>query len=197
VDSAQLTNRIALTAALVVSVAVGAASSVAGPDQAGQPAGMAKGGKMSFFLRSQAFVEGGGIPVRYTCDGLNLSPELSWGGAPAGTKSYLLVVDDPDAPGGTFVHWVFLDIGAKTDALPEGQPATKLGIAGINDFGKSAYGGPCPPKGKGTHRYFFTLSALDVSSLGLGQGATLVQVNQKMTGHVLGTAKLMGRYTRQ
>ncbi|MBE3109137.1 MAG: YbhB/YbcL family Raf kinase inhibitor-like protein [Acidobacteria bacterium] len=176
---------------------MGAASGMALHNQAGQAAVAAKGGKMSFFLRSQGFVEGGGIPARYTCDGLNLSPQLSWGGAPAGTKSYVLIVDDPDAPGGTFVHWVLLDIGARTEALPEGQPATKLGIAGINDFGKSAYGGPCPPKGRGTHRYFFTLSALDIPGLGLGPGATLVQVNQKVTGHVLGTAKLMGRYTRQ
>ena len=152
---------------------------------------------MSFFLRSQAFVEGGAIPARYTCDGLNLSPQLAWSGAPAGAKSFVLIVDDPDAPGGTFVHWVFFDVSAKAESLPEGPTAAKLGTAGINDFGKSAYGGPCPPRGKGAHRYFFTLNALDIPSLGLGPGATLIQVNQKMSGHVLGTAKLMGRYERR
>jgi Raf kinase inhibitor-like YbhB/YbcL family protein len=155
-----------------------------------------KGGTMSFVLRSQAFVEGGGIPSRYTCDGLNLSPQLAWTGAPAGAKSFVLIVDDPDAPGGGFVHWVLFDVSAKTEALPEGPTAAKLGIAGINDFGKSAYGGPCPPRGKGSHRYFFTLHALDIPTVGLGPGASLIQVNQKIAGHVLGTAKLIGRYGR-
>jgi hypothetical protein len=152
---------------------------------------------MSFALKTQAFPESGTIPVRYTCDGLNLSPQLTWSGAPAGTKSLALVVDDPDAPGGTFLHWVLFDIGTKTEALPEGPTAAKLGIAGINDFGKSAYGGPCPPRGRGPHRYFFKLSALDTPSLGLTVGATVIQVNQKMSGHVLGTATLMGRYERR
>jgi hypothetical protein len=152
---------------------------------------------MSFALKTQAFPESGTIPVRYTCDGLNLSPQLTWSGAPAGTKSFAIIVDDPDAPGGTFVHWVFFDVASKLEALPEGPTAAKLGIAGINDFGKSAYGGPCPPKGRGPHRYFFKLSALDTPSLGLTVGATLIQVNQKMSGHVLGTATLMGRYERR
>lgn len=151
---------------------------------------------MSFALRSTAFSDGSTIPSRYTCDGLNLSPPLSWTGAPANTQSFVLIVDDPDAPGGTFVHWVLFDVAGKTSALPEGQPAAKLGVAGINDFGKSAYGGPCPPRGRGAHRYFFTLNALDIPSLGLPPGATLVQVNQKISGHVIGTAKLMGRYGR-
>ncbi len=152
---------------------------------------------MSFTLKAQVFTEGTALPSRFTCDGLNLSPQLAWSGAPAGTKSFALIVDDPDAPGGTFVHWVFFDINAKTESLPEGPTAAKLGVAGINDFGKSAYGGPCPPKGRGAHRYFFKLNALDVPSLGLPVGATLIQVNQKMTGHVLGTATLMGRYERR
>ena len=151
---------------------------------------------MSFFLRSQVFVEGGTIPSRHTCDGLSLSPPLSWGGAPAGTQSFVLVVEDPDAPGGTFIHWVLMDIGAKVTALPEGQPAARLGIAGINDFGKSAYGPPCPPRGKGAHRYVFTLHALDLPSVGLGPGATLVQLNQKLSGHILATVKLIGKYGR-
>lgn len=152
---------------------------------------------MSFLLRSQAFVEGGGIPSRHTCDGQNLSPQLDWGGAPAGTKSYVLIVDDPDAPGGTFVHWILLDLAAKTETLPEGQAAARLGVAGLNDFGRSAYGGPCPPRGMGSHRYVFTLNALDIPSLGLRPGASLAQVKQKMSGHILATATLMGRYERR
>ncbi len=152
---------------------------------------------MSFALKAQAFTEGAAIPSRLTCDGMNLSPQLAWTGVPSGTKSFVLIVDDPDAPGGTFVHWVFFDINPKTEALPEGPTAAKLGVAGINDFGKSAYGGPCPPKGRGAHRYFFKLNALDIPSLGLPVGATLIQVNQKMTGHVIGTATLMGRYERR
>jgi Raf kinase inhibitor-like YbhB/YbcL family protein len=195
VDSRQSAGRLALAALLALIVGAAGVSFAAGRIQAGQPA--AKGGKTSFFLKSQGFADGGGIPSRYTCDGLNLSPQLGWAGQPAGTKSFVLIVDDPDAPGGTFVHWVLFDVSAKTEMLPEGQPAAKLGTAGINDFGKSAYGGPCPPKGKGSHRYFFTLSALDLPSLGLGPGATLVQVNQKMAGHVLATTKLMGRYERR
>jgi Raf kinase inhibitor-like YbhB/YbcL family protein len=152
---------------------------------------------MSFSLKTEAFSEGAAIPSRYTCDGLNLSPALTWTGVPAGTKSLVLIVEDPDAPGGTFMHWVFFDIGAKVESLPEGPTAAKLGVAGINDFGKSAYGGPCPPRGRGAHRYYFKLSALDIPSLGLAVGATLPQVNQKMSGHVLGTATLMGRYERR
>lgn len=152
---------------------------------------------MSFTLSTPAFPEGGGIPARFTCDGLNLSPEMNWSGAPAGATSYVLTVEDPDAPGGTFLHWVFFDIGAGTGGLPEGPPASKLGISGVNDFGKAAYGGPCPPRGRGAHRYFFKLSALDVPSLGLPAGATLMQVSRKMSGHVLGTATLMGRYERR
>ena len=95
------------------------------------------------------------------------------------------------------MHWVFFDVSAKTEALPEGPTAAKLGVAGINDFGKSAYGGPCPPKGRGAHRYFFKLSALYVPGLGLAVGASLIQVNQEMAGHVLATATLMGRYERR
>lgn len=158
------------------------------------PASPAKAGP--FALRSRGFGDGSSMPARYSCDGLNLSPELSWSGAPAKTQSFVLIVDDPDAPGGTFVHWVFFDIGGKLNGLPEGQPAVKLGVAGINDFGKIAYGGPCPPKGRGVHRYFFKLHALDVASLGLRPGATLPQVDKAMAGHILGTAQLIGRFGR-
>jgi Raf kinase inhibitor-like YbhB/YbcL family protein len=152
---------------------------------------------MGFTMSTPAFSEGGGIPARFTCDGLNLSPQLNWSGSPAGTKSYVLIVDDPDAPGGTFLHWALFDIGAGTEGLVEGPAAAKLGVSGVNDFGKAAYGGPCPPRGRGSHRYFFKLNALDVPSLGLSTGATLIQVNRKMSGHVLATATIIGRYERR
>jgi Raf kinase inhibitor-like YbhB/YbcL family protein len=152
---------------------------------------------MTFSLSAPAFPAGGSIPARFACDGLNLSPQLDWAGAPAGTMSYVLVVDDPDAPGGTFLHWVLFDIDARIKGLPEGAAAAKLGISGVNDFGKAAYGGPCPPRGRGSHRYFFKLSALDVPSLGLAAGATLAQVDRQMSGHVLATATFMGRYERR
>ena len=151
---------------------------------------------MALALKSSAVNDGGTIPARHTCDGLNLSPDLVWTGQPEGTKSFLLVVDDPDAPGGTFVHWVLFDIAATAKGLPEGPLAAKAGIAGMNDFGKPAWGGPCPPKGKGTHRYFFKLHALDTDTLGLRPGASLVLVEKAIKGHVLATAQLMGRYGR-
>jgi Raf kinase inhibitor-like YbhB/YbcL family protein len=170
-------------------------ASAAGAAQKARTAG--KGGKMAFTIKSTAFSEGANIPGRHTCDGVNLSPPLSWSGQPAGTKSFALIVDDPDAPGGTFLHWTFFDIAASVQALPEGQPARKLGQSGMNDFGKSAYGGPCPPPGRGSHRYFFKLNALDIPSLGLSPGATLTQIEQKIKGHILGTAELLGRYERK
>ena len=158
------------------------------------PAAVAKAGSLAF--RSRAFGDGASIPARYSCDGLNLSPELSWTGAPAKTQSFVLIVEDPDAPGGTFIHWVFFDIAGKLKGLPEGQPATKLGLAGINDFGQRAWGGPCPPKGKGVHRYFFKLHAVDLPSLGLKPGASLPQLQRAMNGHILATAQIIGRFGR-
>ena len=185
--------------AFIVLVSAGlAATGMASAEWGGQKAGAGgKGGKMAFTIKSTAFSEGANIPSRHTCDGVNLSPPLSWSGQPDGTKSFVLIVDDPDAPGGTFLHWTFFDIAASVQALPEGQPAAKLGQSGVNDFGRSAYGGPCPPPGRGSHRYFFKLNALDIPSLGLGPGATLIQIEQKIKGHVLGTAELMGRYERK
>ncbi len=198
-----------VTTGLVTAVwmlAAGGAASAIPPGQASKPAGtkpavakVAPAGVAkaeTFTLRSRGFGDGASIPARYTCDGLNLSPELSWTGAPAKTQSFVLIVDDPDAPGGTYVHWVFFDISGKLKGLPEGQPATKLGQPGINDFGKLAWGGPCPPKGKGVHRYFFKLHAVDLPSLGLRPGASLPQVQRAMNGHLLATAQIIGRFGR-
>src|SRR5512143_456320 len=124
---------------------------------------------MTFTLTISAFAEGGLIPAKFTCEGANVSPELRWNDAPAGTRSFALIVDDPDAPVGTFTHWVLFDIPADRAALAMGTGA--IGVPGKNDFGRAGYGGPCPPRGHGPHRYYFTLYALDIASLKLKAGA--------------------------
>jgi Raf kinase inhibitor-like YbhB/YbcL family protein len=147
---------------------------------------------MTIQLTSSAFKEGGNIPRRHTCDGEDLSPSLSWTGIPAGTHSLALIVDDPDAPRGDWVHWVLFDLLPDLDGLPEGVAGT--GTAGKNDFGRLGYGGPCPPRGS-NHRYYFKLYALD-QTLGLKPGATKVDVETAMTGHILAKGQVMGRYER-
>ncbi len=147
-----------------------------------------------FRVVSPAFAHGGIIPATYTCDGPNRSPALLWSGAPAGSQSFALIMDDPDAPGGTFTHWVVFDILGASSELPEGLRPRQVGTSGRNDFGRVGYGGPCPPSG--THRYYFTLFSLDVSSLRLAEGARRVDVERAMQGHVLDRTQLMGRYGR-
>ena len=148
-------------------------------------------------IRSSAFGSGERIPVKYTCDGADFSPSLEWTAGPAGTKSFALICDDPDAPMGTWVHWVIYDIPAAATMLAEGITREKDlpggGTQGINDFRRTGYGGPCPPGG--THRYFFKLYALD-AALGLKPGITKDQLLQAMRGHVLAEAQLMGTYKR-
>lgn len=146
---------------------------------------------MSLQLTSPSFQEGATIPTRYTCDGQNISPQLDWSGVPAGAKSLALIVDDPDAPAGTFVHWVLYDLAPDLTSLSEG---TGSGIQGVNGFGKKAYGGPCPPRGK-PHRYFFKLYALDVS-LDLKPGASKADLEKAMRGHILAQGQLIGIYGR-
>jgi Raf kinase inhibitor-like YbhB/YbcL family protein len=150
---------------------------------------------MPFVISSPAFTDGSEIPRRHTCDGENRSPLLTWRDAPTGTRSFVLIVDDPDAPSGTFTHWVLLDIPSGLTELSEG--VTGVGRGGRNDFGKNGYGGPCPPKGHGPHRYFFTLSALDIETVGLPDGATRSRVEAAMKGHAVATARLGGRYERK
>src|SRR5207248_10416734 len=156
---------------------------------------------MAFALTSTAFKEGAAIPVKHTCDGADVSPPLAWSGAPAGTGAFALIADDPDAPAGTWVHWVLYDLPGTASQLPESVAKTEvpseLGGAtqGKNDFRRTGYGGPCPPPGP-AHRYFFKLYALD-ASLKLKAGATKRDVEAAMQGHVLGTAQLMGTYARQ
>ena len=148
-------------------------------------------------ITSPHFPEGGSIPSQFTCDGSDRSPALAWSGAPAGTRSFALICDDPDAPAGTWVHWVYYDIPATVAGLPEGVSADTHpdpgGTQGTNDFRRTGYGGPCPPGG--THRYFFKLYALD-TVLGLSPGATKRQLLQAMDGHILAEARLMGTYKR-
>jgi Raf kinase inhibitor-like YbhB/YbcL family protein len=148
---------------------------------------------MAFRITSPAFADGADIPLRHTCDGDNLSPRLTWTDVPEGTRSFALVVDDPDAPGGTFTHWLLYDMPADGRELGQGGAT---GTSGRNSFGRNGYGGPCPPHGDPPHRYRFTLHALDVPSLGARNG-TREEVNAKIQGHVIGTAQLVGLYQRQ
>ena len=153
--------------------------------------------KMSISLTSSAFKEGELIPPRFTCSGENVSPPLAWGPVPAEAKSLALVVDDPDAPRGTWVHWVVYNLPAAARELPEGVPAqdaiTGGGRQGKNDFGQTGYGGPCPPGG--THRYYFKLYALN-AALDLPAGATKQDLLKAMYGHILDEGQLMGRFRR-
>jgi Raf kinase inhibitor-like YbhB/YbcL family protein len=149
-------------------------------------------------LTSTAFETENNIPMQYSCDGRNISPELSWSGAPAGTKSFALVMHDPDAPvGGGYTHWLAYNIPAAADHIPENAPNQDRlpggGIQGKNDSGTYGYTGPCPPSG--THRYYFRLYALDVE-LGPRAGTSKAAMEQSMQGHVLAQAELLGRYKR-
>ena len=152
---------------------------------------------MPFRLESPAFAEGATIPRLHTCEGADLSPALEWSGEPEGTKSFALIVDDPDAPAGVWNHWLLWDIPASTRALPQGFKTGQSGEGGTSDFGRLGYGGPCPPKGHGPHRYFFKLIALDVPSLGLRRGARRAELDRTLAGHVLAEAQRMGTYERK
>ena len=153
--------------------------------------------KIEMKIESAAFKEGSMIPVKYTCDGDDISPPLNWSGVPEGTQSFALINDDPDAPVGLWVHWVLYNIPADTSELHENIPTDKKlkdgSKNGINSWRRYGYGGPCPPGG--THRYFFKLYALD-SVLDLKHGATKVKLEKAMEGHILVQAQVMGRYKR-
>ena len=148
-------------------------------------------------LTSSAFSEGALIPVQYTCAGGDFSPPLAWSDLPAGAKSLALIADDPDAPVGTWVHWVAFNLPVTGRGLPEGIKDEKRlsggGIQGTNSWRRSGYGGPCPPSG--THRYFFKLYALD-TILALDNKAAAKDVESAIKGHVLAEAQLMGRFKR-
>lgn len=150
-----------------------------------------------FILTSSAFLQGDPIPASYSCDGENASPRLTWTNPPAGTQSFALIFDDPDAPGGTWVHWVLFNLPAETRSLPADiAPDSTLanGAAhGSNSWGSIGYGGPCPPGGE--HRYFFKLYALD-NVLDQEVGATKEQLLEAMDDHIVAVAELMGTYSR-
>jgi Raf kinase inhibitor-like YbhB/YbcL family protein len=149
-------------------------------------------------ITSPAFTNDTNIPSKFTCDAgmQNPSPALSWKDAPAGTKSFVLIMHDPDAPmAGGFTHWVLFDIPASTTGLPEGFQAGSVGVSGNHGMRRPGWFGPCPPSG--VHHYHFMLSALDVEKLGLEAGATKADVDKAMQGHVLGSADLVGLYQRQ
>lgn len=152
---------------------------------------------MEMKITSQAFEDEGMIPEKYTCDDINVSPPLAWSPGPEGTRTYALICDDPDAPMGTWVHWVLFDLPVNVNELPEGVPPERDlesgAKQGMNDFSKIGYGGPCPPGG--THRYFFKLYALD-TEVDLEAGATKSDLLRAMEGHILAENQLMGKYQR-
>jgi len=148
-------------------------------------------------LFSSAFKQGDFIPRKYTCDDADVSPPLFWEKVPDGTASFALISDDPDAPMGTWIHWVLFNLPASLRSLPENVPKDRElpdgSMQGITDFRRPGYGGPCPPGG--THRYFFKLYALD-TMLNLEPGSTKTSVVMAMQGHILDQCKLMGKYRR-
>lgn len=153
---------------------------------------------MAFRIESLAFQHGTSIPRKHTCDGADVSPALRWSEAPPGSKGFALICDDPDAPAGTWVHWVIYGIPTSASGLPEGVPHTP-GLPdgskqGLNDFRKTGYGGPCPPRGR-PHRYVFRLYALSAEP-GLGPGAGKAQLLRAIEGKVLAQAELVGTYGR-
>ena len=150
------------------------------------------GKEVQMKISSTAFEHNGQIPKQYTCDGSDVNPPLKFEGVPTEAKSLVLIVDDPDAPMGTWVHWVLWNIDPKTTEIEENS-VPKSAKQGMNDFRKHYYGGPCPPSG--THRYFFKLYALD-TTLNIGPTVTKADVESSMKGHILAKAELIGLYRR-
>jgi Raf kinase inhibitor-like YbhB/YbcL family protein len=155
---------------------------------------------VNILITSDAFLEGEVIPTKYTCDGDDLSPHLTWSDIPPNTKSLALICEDPDAPSGMFTHWILFDIPPTVIELPEGVSAAERlangAVQGQNDFKRIGYGGPCPPSSDSPHRYYFRLYALD-TELHLQAGARREDVVPAMVGHVLATGHLMGTYKRK
>lgn len=155
-----------------------------------------------FQIESPDFKEGETIPEKFTCEGDDLSPLLKWSSPPPGTRSYALCLEDPDAPMGTFIHWILYDIPAGLHEISRGAGSGKAAAVkdgmkqGLNDFGRVGYGGPCPPKGHGPHRYNFILKALDIPSLGLPDRARKSDLERATAGHILAEARTTGRFER-
>jgi Raf kinase inhibitor-like YbhB/YbcL family protein len=183
---------------LVAAVALAAVASCGSDPQASnQATGDAKVDNATLSkltLTSDAFQNGQPIPQQYTCDGADQTPVIHWSEPPQGTKSFALVIDDPDAPNGTFRHWGVFDIPGSARSIGGGD---SVGTAVRNDFGKLGYGGPCPPKGHGPHHYHFKLFALDVERLNLGSDAKVVDVENAAAAHAIAEGELIGTYERR
>jgi len=147
---------------------------------------------MPLQVSSPAFSNGSEIPRQYTCDGQNAAPPLEWSGVPQKAKSLAVICEDPDAPSGVFTHWVLYDIPSSSDGLPEDR---KKGTSGVNSFGKTGFGGPCPPKKDHAHHYHFHVYALDVESLG-PSGLSKEDAVNAMRGHIVAEGELVGTYKR-
>jgi len=185
-------RRVALWMTLLTIIAVGAVScTVSEPELPDE-------GEMTLSLSSPVFQEGEGITITYTCDGQDISPPLTWGEPPSETQSFALIMDDPDAPGGVFTHWLLFNLPADSRELPEAVPPDNElengALQGKNDFDEIGYGGPCPPPGY-THHYRFTIYALDQAP-DLMAGASRKQVIDAITGHILAWGQLTGIYQR-
>ena len=152
---------------------------------------------MALALSTTAFPNGGVIPARHTCEGADASPPLCWSDAPEGVRSFALIVEDPNAPVGVWIHWLLWDIPSSTQSLPTGLEPGAGGVSGRNDFGRRGYGGPCPPRGHGPHRYFFHLFAVDQASLGLAEGSNRQALENALAGHAVAKAEYMGTYERK
>ncbi len=156
--------------------------------------------KIKFEISSPAFKSKSPIPIEYSCDGKDMSPPLAWRGVPDGVKSFTLIVDDPDAPGGTWVHWVLYNIPPNRTDLPElvpsGETVEGIGVQGKSSFEEVKYGGPCPPLGTAMHHYNFTLYALD-TRLFLPPGASKAEIQKAMKNHILNQAEIVGTYQRE
>ena len=151
---------------------------------------------VSFALTVDGFRRETNLPAKNTCDGEDIPPAVHWSGEPEQTKSFAMIMDDPDAPSGAWTHWLVWDIPTSIHELPEGDGHAIPAKIGINDFGRRGYGGPCPPKGRGPHRYFFRLFALDTPSLGLSPGARRSAVEAALRKHAIAETAYMGRYER-
>jgi Raf kinase inhibitor-like YbhB/YbcL family protein len=152
---------------------------------------------MALTIIVKGFGNGEFIPKRHTCDGQDISPAVEWSNEPNGTQSFALIVDDPDAPVGTWNHWLLWDIPAHVHSLLEDFRPGSMGASGKNDFERFGYGGPCPPKGHGVHRYYFKLYAIDRAALGLPPGAQRAEMDRALAGRVIGQTEYMGRYERR
>jgi len=152
---------------------------------------------MALRLIIAAFPEGGTIPALHTCEAADLSPSIEWTGAPAEAKSFALIMDDPDVPGGVWNHWLLYNVPSSVYSIAQGFKPGHAGDSGVNDFGRPGYKGPCPPKRGGPHRYYFKLYALNVPKIELKKGARRPDLDIALQGHVIAEARYMGRFERR